>query len=140
MSGSSLYPVQKMIYDTLTGDAQLMSRVTGVFDFVPDNFDYPYVVIGRFNAGPFDTYVRMGQTLNPIIHVWSRREFPNQYQGMKQAELIMDDILRLLALQTIAIDDWYDVGIWFDYSDLMVEPDGITQHGIIRFRMLVQQM
>lgn len=137
--GSSLWYLQQAIYGILTGDAQLMSKVVGVFDFVPDNNNFPYISIGEFTTNPFETMDRYGQEVTSTIHVWSQRIGPNAYQGMMQAENIMEDVQRLLARSYIEIDLWGTVGCWGDYSQTLVESDGITRHGILRYRLLLLQ-
>lgn len=130
MSGSPLYSIQLSIYNILTLDPQLMSRITGVFDYVPENQAFPYVVIGEFTSGPWETFQRYGEEVIITIHVWSR------YSGMKQSEKIMDDLNRLLARKMFFIDGWGNVGTWLSGSSTLIEPDGFTRHGIVRYRLL----
>ena len=106
----------------------LMSQVTGVFDFVPDNQLFPYVSIGEFLSAPFETFDRYGQEVTMTIHVWGQRIEPNAYQGMKQIEFIMDSIQRLLVRAQVDVEHWGVVGIWGDFSQTMLDPDGITRH------------
>lgn len=137
--GSALGAIQESIYDILTNDAALMSMITGVFDFVPDNENYPYVQIGEATTGPFETYDRYGQEVTLTIHVYSQRVGPNAYQGMKQIDDIMNRVQMLLARTYFPVDGWGDVGCWGDYEQTLLESDGITRHGILRYRMLVLQ-
>jgi hypothetical protein len=138
-AGSSLGAIQEAIYGVLTSDAALMNMVTGVFDFVPDNVNFPYIQIGEFTTGPFQTYDRYGQEVTITIHVWSQRIGPNAYQGMAQIDAIMNLIQGLLARTFIPVDGWGDLGCWGDYEQTLLESDGITRHGILRYRMLVLQ-
>lgn len=137
--GSSQGPIQQAIYDILTADMTLMNQITGVFDFVPDNQEFPYVQIGEFTTAPFQTFDRYGQEATVTIHVWSQRIGPNAYQGMKQIDDIMNDIQRLLARTFFTIDGWADVGCWGDFEQTLLQSDGITRHGILRYRIMVLQ-
>lgn len=137
--GSSLWKLQQGIYNILTNDAQLMSKVVGVYDFVPDNSNFPYVEIGEFTTSPFQTMDRYGQEVTATIHVWTQRIGPRAYQGMRQCEEIMEDVQRLLARSYLPIDQWGTVGCWGDFSQTLLESDGITRHGILRYRLLLLQ-
>lgn len=137
--GLSFWPLQKAVWKILTDDAQLMSKVVGVFDFVPDNSNFPYVQIGEFTTSPFGTFDRYGQEVTMTIHVWGQRIAPNAYQGMKQVEDIMEDVQRLLARSNFYIELWGNVGCWGDFATTLLEQDGITRHGILRYRLKVLQ-
>lgn len=137
--GSSLWEIQKAVWKILTSDAQLMSKVVGVFDLVPDDVQFPYIQLGEFTTGPFETFDRYGQEVTMTIHVWAQRLGPRAYQGMKQAEDIMEDIQRLLCRTNFYVELWGNVGCWGDFSTTLLEPDGWTRHGILRYRILVLQ-
>lgn len=138
-AGSSLGSLQEAIYGILTNDAWLMNQVTGVFDFVPDNQDFPYVQIGEFTTVPFQTYDRYGQEVTATIHAWSQRIGSNAYQGMAQIDAIMNSIQRLLARTFFPVQGWGDVGCWGDFEQTLLESDGITRHGILRYRIKLLQ-
>lgn len=137
--GSSLGQLQESIYGILTNDAWLMNQITGVFDFVPDNQNFPYVQIGEFTTSPFQTYDRYGQEVTATIHVYSQRIGPNAYQGMAQIDAIMNSVQRLLARTFFPVQGWGDVGCWGDYEQTLLESDGITRHGILRYRIKLLQ-
>lgn len=127
---SSFGPIQEAIYDTLTGDATLLSLVTGVFDFVPENQDYPYVVIGEGTSVDWSTYQHFGEENTATIHIFSR------YNGMLEMTDIMSQINALLVFQPLTITDYENVGIWYDFGNVFIE-DHLTRHGVMRFRFLV---
>jgi hypothetical protein len=136
MSGSPLSDIQEAIYTLLTNDPELMNKITNVYDFTPDNEDYPYVVIGEFTSSNWDTYQRHGEDVTVTIHVWSNS------QGMKQIEEIMNDVNRLLVRRSFDIESWQNVGCMFDYSSTFAgrSPSGsVIRHGILRYRLLVLQ-
>ncbi|MAN76870.1 MAG: hypothetical protein CML24_06675 [Rhizobiales bacterium] len=138
-AGSSLGFIQEAVYSILTQDAALMNIITGVFDFVPDNKNFPYVQIGEFTTGPFQTYDRYGQEVTLTIHVYSQQIGPNAYQGMSEIQAIMNLVQGLLARTSFQVDGWGNIGCWGDFEQTLLESDGITRHGILRYRMLVLQ-
>ena len=134
MSGSSLYDIQKAIYDTLLADVDLNNIVDSrIYDFTPDNTVFPYITIGEDTVGPYSTFDRFGQESIETIHVWSR------YNGYAEVKTILDQIARLLGNKFIPIDNWYDVGCWYDSTTNLVEPDGITRHAVTRYKFKVLQ-
>jgi hypothetical protein len=137
--GSSLWYIQKAVWKILTDDAMLMSQIVGVFDFVPDNTNFPYVQIGEFTTSPFETFADYGQEVSMTIHVWSQRIGTKAYQGMMQIENIMDSIQRLLCRTRFPLNLWSNVGCWGDFSQTFREPDGITLHGVLKYRIKVLQ-
>jgi len=133
MSGSPYAAIQQSIYDILTSDTTLMTKVTGVFDFVPDNQGYPFVTVGETTSIPYETYDRYGEEVSTILHVWSR------YRGMQEINEIMDDCKRLLARKSFEVAGWQNISCYHDFSEVIREPDGETRHGVIRFRILALQ-
>jgi len=124
-------PFRNAIYSKLNDDATLSGLITGVYDDVPEGTAYPYVVIGD------DTAVNSGSktidgnehTLN--IHVWSR------YRGKKEAVEIMERIYTLLHNVDISLSGASLINIRQEFNTVLVDADGITRHGIIRFRAVV---
>ncbi|MGW2547493.1 DUF3168 domain-containing protein, partial [Kitasatospora sp. NPDC001574] len=68
-------PLQAALYTALTADEQLTAMVTGVFDYVPEDTAYPYVVLGEAIETPHNTHDRYGRQTAITLHVWS------QYRG-----------------------------------------------------------
>ena len=60
------------IYSTLTASTSLMNDVTGVFDDVPENTEYPYIVVGEETSVDNATKDLDGREYTIVIHVWSR--------------------------------------------------------------------
>lgn len=133
MSGSSLNSIQTAIYNTLTSDSTLMSKITGVFDNVPDNQPYPYITIGEANSTSFRTFSRFGEEVFISLHIWS------QYAGFKEANDILNDMNRLLADQMLTTTAWDTIACFYDFSETLRDPDGLTRHVVVRYRILTQQ-
>ena len=132
-SGSALAAIQKAVYERLSADSSLMGKVTGIFDFVPDNQEFPYVTIGEATTVPFATFSRFGEEATITLHIWSR------YQGFKEIADIMDDLNRLLGHQDLQVIGYDTITCFYDFSETLREPDGITRHGVVRYRILTQK-
>jgi hypothetical protein len=86
---SALLPVQGAIYDTLTSDVELMG-LAGVYDNVPENVAYPYVVIGEGVETPSNNHGDFGSRVSATLHVFS------EYRGYAQANAIVNRLMTLL--------------------------------------------
>jgi hypothetical protein len=128
MSDHSL-GLQKTVFDALDGDSTLQSLVTDVFDFVPENTAFPYVKIGEETAVDNGTKTLQGNTL--VIHTFSR------YRGSKETKEIMSRIYALLHESSLTITGASLVNLRFEFSDIIKENDGLTTHGLQRFRAMV---
>lgn len=124
-------PFQKACYDALTGDAELMGKITGVFDNVPEDQEFPYIQIGSITGLPWDAMELAGEDMTLTFHVWSR------YRGKKEMKEIMDDMYRILHDNRFGVSGATVVVMKLDYSDDDIDPDGVTNHGVQRFRALI---
>ena len=50
MTMDSMWELQKAIYAQLNGDSALGGLVTGIYDYVPEGSNSPYVVIGDMKS------------------------------------------------------------------------------------------
>lgn len=123
------HALQQAIYAYLNGFAGLPS----VYDEVPPNPTFPYIAIGDDTHVPFDTDDSLGSEAIVTIHTWSR------YRGRKEAKTIQGIIYQRLTRAPIPVTGFALVTIEFDYSEVLVDPDGITRHGVQRFRVLLDQ-
>ena len=130
MSDHSL-GLQKTIFDALDGDSTLQSLVTDVFDFVPESTAFPYVKVGEETAVDNGTKTLQGNEHTLVIHTFSR------YRGSKETKEIMSRIYALLHESDLTISGASLVNLRFEFSDIIKENDGLTTHGLQRFRAMV---
>ena len=130
MSDHSL-ALQKTVFDALDGDSTLQSLVTDVFDFVPENTAFPYVKIGEETAVDNGTKTLQGNEHTLVIHTFSR------YRGSKETKEIMSRIYALLHESSLTVSGASLVNLRFEFSDILKENDGLTTHGLQRFRAMV---
>lgn len=127
--------LQTAIFSTLTGgtltDISGTSITSKVFDDVPEGTAYPYVVIGEETAIPVGAKDTDGHEHTLTFHVWS------QYRGRKEIKQIMQQIYTLLHNVAISITGATLVNIRHEFERTLLESDGITRHGVIRFRAVV---
>ena len=107
------------------------NSITGVFDDVPENTAYPYVVIGEETATNIDTKDKDAHEHTLVIHVWS------QYRGRKEIKNIMSSVYTTLHNASITVSGASLVNIRHEFENTLTEADGITRHGVMRFRAVV---
>jgi hypothetical protein len=127
-----LFALQSRIYSTLNGDSNLTSTLgASIFDDVPQGSSYPFVTIGEEQSNEYGTMDLDGTDTAITIHVWSR------YDGAKETKEILDRIHTLLHDSSLSVTGYNLVNLRFEFSDIMRDPDGVTRHGVIRFRAII---
>lgn len=133
MAGDSQWAVQQAIYAALTGNAALQALLGNparIYDHVPDTPVYPYVTLGETFAGDFDTKSFDGMDQDVVLHVWSR------YRGKKEAKQILGAIHDVLNKQPLSVTGQNFVLCQFTFGQVFDDPDGLTRHGVARYRVL----
>ena len=126
------FALQTTIYSTLSGDNTLTNTLgAGVFYEVLDNATYPFVSLGEETAIDYSTKDLNGGEFTINIHVWS------QYKGSKQTKEIMDRVHDLLHDSNLSVSGFNLVNLRFEFSDILRDPDGVTRHGVMRFRAII---
>lgn len=132
-AASPLLAVQIALYQKLSGDSTLVGLVTGVYDNVPEDAVYPYVVIGEVNATPDNAHGLFGRELLATIHVWSN------YRGFREALQITEQIVTLLDHQPLAVTGHRVVSVRHDRTFTLREFDPEVRHVPVRMRIITSQ-
>lgn len=125
--------IQKAFYEALTGSTSVMALVSGVFDHVPPKQAMPYIVVGDDTAADWDTDNSTGFEATCTIHVWS------EYRGRAEAQSILDEIYSLLHRQPMTMTGYNVIDVQCEYQEVGVDPDGLTRHGVMRFRVIIDK-
>ncbi len=135
MTSDSLWPLQAALHAALTGDATLqgfLGNPARVYDHVPQDSAFPYLVIGESHGGPFDTKTESGMEQRLTIHAWSR------YRGLKETKEIMAAVSAALDGQSLTVAGHALILLSHESSATFLDPDGLTRHGVQRFRAVTQ--
>ena len=135
MSAPSLAALQDALYAALSGSAALQALIGNparVFDHVPDGTAFPYVEIGEVSARRFDSASRNGLDCTVTLNVWSR------YRGRREAKQILDAIYAALHDGSLSIASNAHVLSAFLGAETKRDDDGLTYHGIARYRVILQ--
>lgn len=137
--------VQISIYNRLTADSALMvllgTTVAGtqkVFDHVPDNTDFPFVVIESKPWEDRGSHNTEGLSSEFAIHSWYQPGTSGfTGRGDKQIQLIQQRIDQLLHKYALVISGWNNLGLRRSVINILTEPDNVTKHGIQNFKLLI---
>ena len=97
----------------------------------PENTSYPYVVISEETTANNGSVTLDGVEHTLTIHAWS------QYRGRREIKEIMESVYSLLHNGAISVSGASLVNIRQEFSTTLAENDGITRHGVMRFRVVV---
>jgi hypothetical protein len=122
--------LQKAIYGALNDNISVP-----VFDHVPQNSTYPYVVIGEDNFIDWSTDDKNGFEATINLHVWDRPKGTSGKRGKQVTKEIQGEIYDILQRSNFPIGDYGNPGMSYEYSDCFMDNDGITYHGVQRFRV-----
>lgn len=127
---------QELVFTALNGN------LTGcqVFDtapFLPEgapSTTFPYCVIGNDTARAWDTDDVRGAEITLTLHFWSRA------QGFKQVKALMDQAYGTLNRAVLTKTGYSIIDCLFEFSDAMDDPDGVTKHGVQRYRLTIREV
>lgn len=106
-----------------------------IFDNLPEQAEFPYVVLGEVSGRDWSDKFEPGQEVFSTVHVWS------QYPGRKEAAEMQDAVLRALTSSPLALGpDFYAAFVALDMSEMIIDIDGVTRHGIIRIKYLIEEL
>ena len=129
--------IQEAVYSALTGNVRMMAAVTGVYDNPAQANDsgsgsvFPYLTIGQMTVQPFDDDTSTGYDAEFIVHAWARDG------GYIATADIQRRVYDALHRRDLAAAGYQFLGCDLLSQDAEKDPDGVTVHGIQRFRVVV---
>lgn len=128
------WELQQAVHTRLNGFAGLTALVAGVHDHVDQDDAFPYVVVGDDTLVNDDTNSSDGTDNTITIHTWS------QYRGKKETKLIQQEIYNALHRFQLVVASAVLVGVIFEFGDSFIDSDGLTRHGVQRFRVILDEL
>lgn len=126
--------IQKALFERLQ-----TSGIENIFDSMPDEDTleggavYPFVVMSDHTAAPWDTDDSEGLDIVFTIDFWSR------YAGNSEVKGMMQQAYNVLHRHELQFDDTtlHCVQLFLQNDQVLIDTDGVTRHGILEIRMLV---
>jgi hypothetical protein len=125
--------LQKAIYSKLNNATISGADVSDVpvYDDIPEGTVAPYINIGEETAINDGTKTVDAVEHTLTIHVWS------EYRGRYEIKHIMEQVYQNLHNTAITVSGASLVNIRQEFATTLEEADGITRHGVMRFRAIV---
>ncbi|OYD08959.1 hypothetical protein CHM34_04065 [Paludifilum halophilum] len=124
--------MQQAVTQHLSTDEELMSKVSGVFDGVPENEAFPFVAVGGITSSPFRTFSRFGEEVTLTLHIWS------DAQGFSEANEILEDLNRLLADRNLDVDGYGTASCRYVAGEAEIDPETPHRKILVDYQLLVQ--
>lgn len=121
--------LQSTIYSALDTALSVSVYSNGA---VPDNTAASYVVIGDDTHIEWDTDGTTGFESTITIHSWDNA---STSRGLDAVKVLMGNIYDTLHRQTLSVTGYVFTGCDFEFSETFIENDGLTRHGVQRFRI-----
>jgi hypothetical protein len=124
--------LQAAIVATLAADADLSALVDDrIHDGVPRATEFPSVTFGEAGQADWSSDNEPGGDIRLTLHVWSRAV------GKREAWTIIGHLMRLLHDAPLVLDDHALVLVRVTFAEVRLDPDGVTEHGVVRVAALV---
>lgn len=104
-----------------------------VYDDVPPKPTFPYITWGDDGTNDDSADCVVGSEVFFSLHVWSRAV------GKPESKRIAGEIRELLDENDLVVTDHHLVTLNHRITRWQVEPDGLTKHGIVTFRALIDE-
>ena len=121
--------IQRALYQALTAALAPVPIV----DRAGPNQSFPYITIGELYGNETDTLGEQSQDFEFTAHVWSRQK------GMAECQALMEKVKDALDRKRFPAATFQWVSTIWEFAQTLRDPDGITSHGVVRFRVLVFQ-
>lgn len=134
---SPVLPMQQAIYARLTEDAAFTALVSGkgVYDHVPEDKPFDFVVLGEVYELPDNDHEGFGSHVVPTLHIWT------EARGFTPALTIEREIRRLLDHQPDRLhpDGHRVVAARFEYLQTLRSTTPNIRRVTARYRFTTEQ-
>lgn len=128
------------VFAALDGNAALVALVgqdsdgfNRIYTTPPQGAVAPYVVIGEQTASDYGSSAGDAQTHSLTLHVWT-----DGSSAAQSCLTIMAALRDVLHGADLALSTGHLVYLRQEWSETMQDPDGVSQHGIMRYRALTE--
>lgn len=126
--------LQAAIFARLQADPAIQNLVDGrVFDRVPADAPMPYVQFSKTGSSRDRISCVKSWTIYPDIDVWSSDV------GFAEAKSVMAAVAECIDGATLVLETMRLVMIIEYKSDVFRDADGLTSHGIVTFKAIVEK-
>ncbi|MCB1500462.1 MAG: DUF3168 domain-containing protein [Bauldia sp.] len=125
--------LQAAVHAALVADASVGAVVGDrIHDAPPRNAAFPFIALGEARTGDWSTGTEDGAEHRLVLHVWSR------HRGKAECWTAIEAIRAALHEAALAVEGHRLVNLRFETADVGADRDGITWHGVARFRAVTE--
>lgn len=128
---TAMEEISKALYERLSSDPILSAKITGVFNSVEEDQEFPYLTVGEPSVLPFTTKNKFGEELSIVIHAWSL--YNGNLEAIKILNLCLDALSTRMTLNGFTIRK-VDV----DSIRVFDDADPRIRHGVLRLKYTIQ--
>ncbi len=125
--------LQKTLYATLSGDTALTGLIgLRLYDNVPGDTAFPYVTMGEGRMMDWSSDTHDGAEHRLVFHIYTRTG------GRSLIKTITGALKARLHNAPLVLTDHRLVNMRFVEADIVRLADGVTWHGLVRFRAVTE--
>lgn len=125
-----MYEVQQKVYGMLVSDSELKTKVTGIFDYVPEKTVVPYVTFGHIASTSDGSKTDNGEKITVTFDIWS------ESKGRKEAVTIINLIENILKAD-VELDTAFLISQKVINRDIWEESYGLY-HGTVEIEFQIE--
>ena len=126
--------LQQALYARLQADPGLKALLgdpVRAYDYVPPDPVFPYLTLGEMEARDHGAKGYPASTQLVTLHVWSRQ------RGSREVKQALSALRECLHDASFSISGLGLARCQEEFAATLTDPDGLTEHGIARYRMVV---
>jgi len=133
--GTATLQLQEAIYAFLEADTFFADHGCAVYDEVPENAAFPFLVLSDGMETPQDVFSEKGRLTIFNIHIWSMA------QGMEEMEVLFNRVDELLHYNSAlpAMPGYVFIYGKRDTMTVQRDTDGLTRHLVARYVFLSEE-
>jgi len=131
--GTATQQLQQAVYAVLSTDSALLTLVSSIYDEVPENKSFPYLVIGDVTETPMDTFARKGRIAVITVSIYSMQK------GFKESLLIADRVDTLLNRNSFPLNTYDTVYTMYKMLSTQRMGDGLTRKVDIKYDVFAEE-
>jgi len=134
--GTATLQLQEAIYAFLEADVFFLQHHCAIYDEVPENAAFPFLVLSDGMETPQDVFSEKGRLTIFNVHIWSMAK------GTEELEVIFDHVDQLLHYNS-ALPAMPGYALIYGKRDTMTamrDSDGLTRHLVARYVFLSEEI
>lgn len=131
--GTATQQLQQALYTVLSTDATLLALVPRIYDDVPEDTAFPYILLGDVSETPMDTFAKKGRIATATVSIFSMQK------GFKESLTIANRIDELLNRNSFPLSTYSTVYTMYKMLSTQRLSDGLTRKVDIKYDVYAEE-